>query len=134
MTVAPFFSDLPVRYADADVVVARAGATTLAELACAGCPAVLIPYPHAAGDHQLVNARGYESADAARVVPQARQPAETAQRLERELTTLWDDAARLATMRQAMFSLARPEAAVEVADQLDQLTGHVAARAREAKA
>src|SRR5207253_2042810 len=58
----PFFDDLSEWYAQATLVIARAGATTLAELACAGCPAVLVPYPHAANDHQMANARVFEGA------------------------------------------------------------------------
>jgi UDP-N-acetylglucosamine--N-acetylmuramyl-(pentapeptide) pyrophosphoryl-undecaprenol N-acetylglucosamine transferase len=98
--------------------VSRAGATTLAELACAGCPAVLIPYPNAIGDHQVFNARAFESAGAARVVVQNTEPALTAADLKMTLQPLLDDSACREEMRLHMKSLARPNAASDVADAL----------------
>lgn len=68
---AAFFDDMPARYRSADLVVCRAGATTIAELCSAGRGAILIPYPFAADDHQTANARVLERAGAARLVPQA---------------------------------------------------------------
>ena len=52
--VAAFFSEIAPLYQSASLVISRAGATTLAELSCVGCPAVLIPYPDSVGDHQLI--------------------------------------------------------------------------------
>ena len=66
--VVAFESDMPSRYSWADLAVCRAGALTLAELALAGLPALLVPYPHAADDHQTANARELEAAGAARLL------------------------------------------------------------------
>ncbi len=66
--VVPFLDDVGDAYAAADLIVARAGAMTLAELAAAGTAALLVPYPHAAEDHQRVNARRYAASGAARVL------------------------------------------------------------------
>lgn len=65
----PYLADIGDAYAVADLVVARAGASTLAELAMAALPAILVPYPHAADDHQTVNAQAYASSGAAVVLP-----------------------------------------------------------------
>lgn len=71
LTVVPFVEAMGDAYAAADLVVARAGAMTLAELGAAGVPSVLVPYPYATGDHQTSNARRFAASGAARVVPQA---------------------------------------------------------------
>src|SRR5262249_2751562 len=79
--VKPFFDDLADNYAVATLVIARAGATTLAELACAGCPAILLPYAHAADNHQLANARVFEAAGGAVVIEHGRELTQTVQQL-----------------------------------------------------
>jgi UDP-N-acetylglucosamine--N-acetylmuramyl-(pentapeptide) pyrophosphoryl-undecaprenol N-acetylglucosamine transferase len=60
--LAPFFADLPRRLAAAHLVIGRAGASTVAELATIGRPSILVPYPYAADDHQTANARAFEAA------------------------------------------------------------------------
>ena len=98
--------------AAADLAISRAGGTVW-ELAAAGTPAILVPYPHATADHQTLNARHFERGGGAVVVDQrdlARVPA-----LVDELLA---DPERLARMRQAMLALARPDAADVVADEL----------------
>jgi UDP-N-acetylglucosamine--N-acetylmuramyl-(pentapeptide) pyrophosphoryl-undecaprenol N-acetylglucosamine transferase len=70
-TPLPFIDDMAQRYAEADLVIARAGATTVAELACAGLASVLVPFPHAVDDHQTVNARFLVDRGAAWLIPQA---------------------------------------------------------------
>jgi UDP-N-acetylglucosamine--N-acetylmuramyl-(pentapeptide) pyrophosphoryl-undecaprenol N-acetylglucosamine transferase len=69
--VVPFIDDMASAYAEAGLVVCRAGATTLAELAVCGRPAILIPYPFAAADHQTANARALEQGGAAQLLPQS---------------------------------------------------------------
>jgi UDP-N-acetylglucosamine--N-acetylmuramyl-(pentapeptide) pyrophosphoryl-undecaprenol N-acetylglucosamine transferase len=104
--------DFGAALATADLAISRAGGTVW-ELAAAGTPAILVPYPHATGDHQTLNARYFEEGGGAVVVDQrelARVPA-----LVEELLA---DPARLASMSQAMRSLARPDAADVVADEL----------------
>jgi len=83
--VAAFIEDMAAAYAWADVVVCRAGAMTIAELAAAGVAAILVPFPHAADDHQTANARFLEVRDAAVLVPQSEF---TAARLAELLTSL----------------------------------------------
>ena len=70
-TVVPFIDDMAAAYSQAHLVVCRAGATTLTELTACGRPAILIPYPHAAGDHQSANARALVVKGAALMVPQS---------------------------------------------------------------
>jgi UDP-N-acetylglucosamine--N-acetylmuramyl-(pentapeptide) pyrophosphoryl-undecaprenol N-acetylglucosamine transferase len=97
--------------AAADLTVARAGGSIF-EIAGHGLPAILVPYPHAAADHQTANARWMVDAGAALVVPDAEL---TAQRLGDEVGALLGDPARLATMAEASRALARPDAARDIA-------------------
>ena len=100
-------------YAGADLVVSRAGATTVAELAAVGVPAVLVPLPGAPGDHQTANARRLADAGAAVIVDDG---ALDGARLAAEVDALLDDPARLAAMARAGAALARPDAARAVVD------------------
>ncbi len=119
--VAPFFDDMADLYASATLVVSRAGATTLAELACAGCPAILLPYPHAADNHQLANARVFERAGAAIVIEHDSDPGATANHLQQAVTALAADASRRAAMRHSLQHLAHPAAANQVVEVLQSL-------------
>ncbi|MCH8828268.1 MAG: undecaprenyldiphospho-muramoylpentapeptide beta-N-acetylglucosaminyltransferase [Planctomycetes bacterium] len=116
--VSAFFADLDERYATADVVLARAGATTLAELACVGIPPVLLPLPNSINDHQWKNACCYERAGGAAVVRQASESSETAARLTAELQLLLADTGIRRERATAMRQLARPDAARDVADRI----------------
>lgn len=109
-------------YGHASLAVCRAGAVTVAELAAAGVPSVLVPWPGAAGDHQSDNARVMERAGAAVLVPDAQADGARLDAVARELLL---DPARLTNMSAAARSLARPDAA----DRLAELTEE-AARAR----
>ncbi len=100
--------------AAADLVVARAGGS-LFEVAAHGKPAILIPYPHAAADHQAANARWMEQGGAAVVVPDGEL---SAARLARETAALLADPQRMRTMAAAARRLARPDAAEVVAQEL----------------
>ena len=108
-----FIKDMAAAYQDADLIVGRAGATTVAELAIAGKPAVFIPYPHAADNHQELNAREMADAGAALMF---RQSELTADKLAAALRPLLDDAAVRARMGEAMRALAKPGAAAAVVD------------------
>ncbi len=112
--VEAFFPDPADLYRRAGLVVARAGATSLAEIACAGIPAILIPYPGSIGDHQLHNARWFATQGAARIVSQEGTPAGFTARLAEELTDLLSSPETRQPMRTAMRNLARPDAAAEV--------------------
>lgn len=118
VTVEPFFADLTEWYPRADLVISRAGATTLAELACIGCPTVLMPYPNSIGDHQLVNARYYESRGAAVLVEQDVNSASTARLLQSAVAELLNDAGKREAMSDAMRGLALPRAAGQVAQEV----------------
>jgi UDP-N-acetylglucosamine--N-acetylmuramyl-(pentapeptide) pyrophosphoryl-undecaprenol N-acetylglucosamine transferase len=100
--------------AAADLVVARAGGS-LFEVAAHGRPAILIPYPHAAGDHQAANARWMEQGGAAVVLPDGEL---SAARLARETAALLADPQRMRAMAAAARRLARPDAAEVVAGEL----------------
>ncbi len=116
--VQPFIEDMAAAYGNADVVVARAGALTLAELAIASRPAILIPLPTAADDHQSKNAARFAQAGAALVLDQ-RSAAGTD--LATLISQLAGDANRRAAMATAMRTLARPHAAQAIADRLEAL-------------
>jgi UDP-N-acetylglucosamine--N-acetylmuramyl-(pentapeptide) pyrophosphoryl-undecaprenol N-acetylglucosamine transferase len=100
--------------AAADLAVARSGGSVF-EIAAYGLPAILVPYPHASADHQTANARWLTDAGAAVVIPDSEL---TGARLAREVAVLLDDGARLAAMALASRSLARPDAARDVAQEL----------------
>jgi len=119
--VEPFFDDMPERYRAASFVISRAGATTLAELACCGLPMVLLPYPHAADDHQTANARVYEARGAAVCVEHLASKDETAARLAEPLRSLLTDAARRHAMSIAARSCSRPDATDIVVDRVLEL-------------
>jgi UDP-N-acetylglucosamine--N-acetylmuramyl-(pentapeptide) pyrophosphoryl-undecaprenol N-acetylglucosamine transferase len=110
----PYIEPFADALAAADLVAARAGGSVL-ELAAAGLPAILVPYPHATADHQTANARYMERAGAAVVVPDAGLDGP---RLSREVVALFADPERLAAMANAARSVARPEAADRIADEL----------------
>jgi len=111
--VAAYFDDLPQKYREARLVISRAGATTLAELACCGRPAVLVPYPGSARNHQERNADAFVRAGAAVAVPEGTGAVAA---LCRALTTLLDDPNRSRPMTESMRSLARPDATRAVSD------------------
>jgi UDP-N-acetylglucosamine--N-acetylmuramyl-(pentapeptide) pyrophosphoryl-undecaprenol N-acetylglucosamine transferase len=111
--VAPFFADLPARMAASHLVVARSGASTVAELAAIGRPAILVPLPHALDQDQFANAGVLEKAGGAiRIV----QDAFTPRRLAAEIAALAAAPMRLAAMAQAARSLGRLDAADRLAD------------------
>ena len=114
----PFIEDMAARYAEADLVVCRAGALTVAELAAAGVASVLVPLPHAVDDHQTGNARFLSEADAAVLLPQTEL---TPERLARLLDTF--DRDRLQAMAGRARALARPAAAGQVARACEELAG-----------
>jgi UDP-N-acetylglucosamine--N-acetylmuramyl-(pentapeptide) pyrophosphoryl-undecaprenol N-acetylglucosamine transferase len=108
--VVPFIDDIAGRYAETDLIVCRAGATTIAEIAAAGIASVLVPYPHAVDDHQTINARFLAERRAALLIPQgelsARRLADAISGLTRE---------RLLAMAQAARAAGKPEATRAVA-------------------
>jgi len=110
--VRPFLDDMPHRLTDADLVLCRAGATTLAELAAAGRPAILVPFPFAADDHQRANAEAVRDAGAAVVI--ADHDLDGA-RCAAEIAALALDLPRRLRMAAAARALARPDATAAIA-------------------
>ena len=153
--VEPFFPDMSSLYAEATCVISRAGATTLAELACAALPAILVPYPEAVDDHQRLNAEAYSRAETAEnsaaggqvrggqaaareaaatdadagsegiVVPQTAETAEVGQQLLKALWQTCLSPERYRARSVALRQQARPDAAAAVADWLEELTSAV---------
>lgn len=105
--LTPFLADMARAYTQAHLVLCRSGATTLAELAAAGRPAVLIPYPYAAADHQTANARILADQGAALLLPQSELDAAALATL---LSQLLDDRPALLRMAQIASSLGQPSA------------------------
>ena len=107
-----------------DLVVSRASGTTLAELALAGVPALLVPFPHAADNHQTANAKVYAAAHACRMVDETQQTGALDAALARELDSLVSDHHLRVEMGRNMQKLARPQAAAQIAGAIaDQLCG-----------
>ncbi len=115
VSIEAFINDMNGVYRWADFVVARAGATTLAELAVCGLPALLIPFPHAANDHQMENARAFAYRGAALLAPQGDMTAEV---FVRELANLIESPENLKDMSRRMKTLGHPEAAETIASHL----------------
>ncbi|HET9395943.1 MAG TPA: undecaprenyldiphospho-muramoylpentapeptide beta-N-acetylglucosaminyltransferase [Nitrospiraceae bacterium] len=119
-TVLPFVYDMPAAINAADVVVARAGAMTVAELTTCGKPAILIPLPTAIYDHQMKNAKVMEAAGAAVVLPQADLTGAT---LARSVAQILDDPQRMKAMEDASVGLRRLDAAEAIVRECYALIG-----------
>ncbi len=117
--VRPFFDDVPRRLADCQLVVSRAGASSIADITVIGRPAILIPFAAATGDHQTANARALTESGAAVVLPESVLDAES---LRRDMRDILSDSARAADMAAAALSLGRPDAAGRLADLVTELT------------
>ena len=106
-----FVEDMAARYGAADLIICRAGATTVTELAVAGVGSILVPFPHAVDDHQTRNARYLADRGAALLMP---QPTLTPQSLAEELRGM--TRAKLLEMARAARGVGKPDAAQKVAD------------------
>jgi UDP-N-acetylglucosamine--N-acetylmuramyl-(pentapeptide) pyrophosphoryl-undecaprenol N-acetylglucosamine transferase len=111
-----FANDIAERIRAADLVISRAGASTLSEVSAIGVPMILVPYPYAGG-HQRMNVAPYEAAGAAMVIPDEEAEA----RLGGVVASVMDDPARYRTMVEAMRGLGRPYAAEEVVRLLEEV-------------
>lgn len=118
--VVPFIADMPRALADADLVIARSGASAVSEICAIGRPSLLVPYPFASGDHQRVNAESLVRAGAALCLSSTEASAD---RICREITALFDHSQRLFTMAERATALGRPEAAQVIAEDLLGLAG-----------
>ncbi len=124
-----FFDDLPMRVAHAHLVIARSGASTVAELAAIGRPAILVPLPHALDQDQLANASALAAAGGAILV---RQADFTAERLHEELVRLFADPGRLQAMANAARAVGRADAAERLADEVMRVAGIAQMRQKSA--
>lgn len=113
-----FIRDMPAKLAQAHLVIARSGATTVSELTSAGVPSILVPYPHHADQQQLANAEALANAGAAWVMPEADL---TAAELAKKLQSLLRNPQQLGVAAKAAHGLGRPDAARALADMVERL-------------
>ena len=113
-----YIEDMPAKLAEAHLIIARAGASTIAELTTAGRPAILIPLPSATDDHQTANAREMARAGGARMIAQAQF---TPERLARQIEALAADPLALANAASRALSVGRPHAARDLADLVERI-------------
>jgi len=118
--LAPFYKDMPQQIARAHLVIARAGAGTVSELACIGRPAILVPLPHALDDNQTPNAEALVEAGGGWRLPQQDF---TPEKLSAMLTEILADPADLAKRAAAALTLAKPDATRALADLVEKLEG-----------
>ncbi|HKJ05314.1 MAG TPA: undecaprenyldiphospho-muramoylpentapeptide beta-N-acetylglucosaminyltransferase [Geopsychrobacteraceae bacterium] len=116
--VVPFIDDMASAYADAELVICRAGATTIAELTVCGRPAILIPYPYAAGDHQTENARSLAEAGAACMLPQTEL---TPEGLALKVSDLLGDRKFLEQMAHNARQMGQPGATLRILQECERL-------------
>jgi UDP-N-acetylglucosamine--N-acetylmuramyl-(pentapeptide) pyrophosphoryl-undecaprenol N-acetylglucosamine transferase len=116
--VTAFIDNMPAAFAEADLVVSRSGAGAVAELAAAGKPSLLVPFPFAADQHQLRNAEAFVRAGAARLVPDGEMNGE---RLYREAAALASDADLLQRTGEAALAMAHPDAARRAAEIIEEI-------------
>ena len=115
-----YITDMPAKLAEAHLIIARAGASTIAELTAAGRPAILIPLPSATDDHQTANAREMAKAGGARMIVQSEFTPET---LARQIEALAHDPEALANAAARSLSVGRPNAASDLADLVERIAG-----------
>jgi UDP-N-acetylglucosamine--N-acetylmuramyl-(pentapeptide) pyrophosphoryl-undecaprenol N-acetylglucosamine transferase len=118
--VYPFIDDMPATFARADLLLCRSGASTVAEVMAAGKPAIFVPFPRAADDHQKRNAEALERAGAAVM---AEEKSLTRESLMKLVSTLLKDPETRASMAQAAHKFAHPQAASEIAEMAATLAG-----------
>jgi len=113
--VVPFLSDMAAAYASARVVIARSGATTLAEVCAIGRPSIFIPFPHATDDHQMTNVRDLSEQGGAIVM---RENSQTLEKLREAVVGLIASSEKRRAMAEVMRRFGRPDAAASVVDDL----------------
>lgn len=118
LMIVPYILDMPAALAAADLVVGRAGAISIAEIAARGLPSILIPYPHAASGHQDKNARVFQQAGAALVIPDAELDG---RRLAGAILELKADPARLRAMARQSARLGKPDSAGRIVELLSEI-------------
>lgn len=118
--IAPFFADIPRRLSEAQLVISRSGASSVADISVIGRPAVLIPYAAATGDHQTANAKGLRDAAAAVVIPEKALDATT---LAGHIAEILEDPHRAETMARAALGEGKPDATARLVALVEELAG-----------
>jgi UDP-N-acetylglucosamine--N-acetylmuramyl-(pentapeptide) pyrophosphoryl-undecaprenol N-acetylglucosamine transferase len=118
--VQPFFHDVPARMSEAQLVISRAGASSVADISVIGRPSILVPYPHATGDHQTANAQALVDAGAAIRIPENKLTIET---LTEAIHAVLSNEMGAVRMMQAALSVGKPEAAEHLAALVEELAG-----------
>ncbi|WP_417723854.1 UDP-N-acetylglucosamine--N-acetylmuramyl-(pentapeptide) pyrophosphoryl-undecaprenol N-acetylglucosamine transferase [Salipiger sp.] len=118
--VRPFFNDIPTRMSEAQLVISRSGASSVADISVIGRPSILIPYAVAAGDHQTVNAQGLVDAGAAIRIPESRLSVES---MTDAIEAILSNPEGAAQMSRAALSVSKPMAAEELAALVEHLAG-----------
>src|SRR5581483_5277317 len=116
--VSRFIDDMPSAFAQADLILCRSGASTVGEITAAGKPAIFVPFPFAADDHQRKNAEALENAGAARVIPESEL---TPERLSAAVADLLRSPANLNQMSMKARSLSHPEAVRQIGEMAAKL-------------
>ena len=119
-TAVPYIAAIREAYEQADLVIARSGASTVSEIDACGKASILVPLPTAAHDHQHHNARKFAEAGAAILME---EPALQGEALAKVILALQDDPARVLAMERAAASLARLDAAARIADMVEEMVG-----------
>jgi UDP-N-acetylglucosamine--N-acetylmuramyl-(pentapeptide) pyrophosphoryl-undecaprenol N-acetylglucosamine transferase len=118
--IAPFFADIPRRLSEAQLVISRSGASSVADISVIGRPAILVPYAAATGDHQTANARGLAEAGAAVVLQEKALDAET---LSRHIAAILQDPHKAETMAHSALGTGKPDATARLVALVEALGG-----------
>ena len=118
--VAPFFDDIPRRFSEAQLVISRAGASSVADLSVIGRPSILIPYAAATADHQTANAHGLVQANGAVMIPEGEL---TPHVLSEQISMILSTPAAALHMSQGALSVGRPDATLALAELVENLSG-----------
>ena len=118
--VQPFFQDVPRRMSEAQLVISRSGASSVADISVIGRPSILIPYAAAAGDHQSANARGLASAGGAIVIPESQLSVTV---MAEQIAAILSQPQGAHAMAQAAISVGKPEATGELVRLVEELAG-----------
>jgi len=118
--VEPFFRDVPRRMSEAQLVISRAGASSIADISVIGRPCILIPYAAAVGDHQSANAKGLAQAGAAIVIPERKLAVDV---VSEQIASVLTNPQAATQMAQAALGQGLPDAPVHLADMVEELAG-----------
>ena len=116
--VQPFFQDVPRRMSEAQLVISRSGASSVADISVIGRPSILIPFAAATGDHQTANARGLVDADAAILIPESALTIDT---LSEQISAILNDPSAAGKMSRAALSVGKPEATQTLVEMVETL-------------